>query len=84
LVGESGGLIDLLVERSLGGAIVEEVDSLAELADHVDAPDPLEDGPFLTELARRRPLVLGIGWCPGPDCVANEGLYTQYEQFQRQ
>jgi len=77
LVGESGGLIDLLVERSLDAAIVEEVDGLAELADRVDSPDPLEDGLFLKELVRRRPLILGIGWCPGPDRVANEGLYTQ-------
>jgi len=77
LVGESSGLIDLLIERSLDAAIVEEVDGLAELADHVDSPDPLEDGLFLKELVHRRPLILGIGWCPGPDCVANEGLYTQ-------
>ena len=81
MVGESGGLIDLLVERSLDGAIVKEVDGLAELAGCMDSPDPLEDGPFLNELVRRRPLVPGIGWCPGPDCVANEGLY---EEFQRQ
>jgi hypothetical protein len=51
LIEESGGLIDLLVERSLGGAIVEEVDNLAEPADRVDAPDALEDGPILKELA---------------------------------
>jgi hypothetical protein len=81
LVGESGGLIDVLVERSLGGAIVAEVDGLAGLADRVDAPDALEEGPLLKELARRRPLVLGVRWCPGAGRVANGGLYAQYEQI---
>jgi len=80
LVGESDGLV---VKRSLGGAIAAEVDGLAGLADRVDAPDALEDGPLLKELARRRPLVLGVRWCPGPDRVANAGLYAQYKQIQR-
>ena len=71
----------LLVERSPGGATVSEVDGLAGLADRVDAPDALEDGPLLKELARRRPLVLGVRWCPGSDCVANGGLYAQYKQI---
>ena len=37
-MGESGGL---LVERSLGGDMVAEVDGLAGPADRVDAPDAL-------------------------------------------
>ena len=68
--------------RTIHGAIVEEVDSLAELVDCVDVPNALEDRPILKELARRRSLVLGIGWCPGPNRIANGGLYAQYEQFQ--
>ena len=78
-VGEGGGFIDVLVERSLGGAAAE-VDGLAGLADRVDAPDALEDGPLLKELARKRPLVLEVRWCPGPDRVANGGLYAQCKQ----
>ena len=80
-VGEGGGFIDVLVERSLGAAAAAEVDGLAGLADRVDAPDALEDGPLLKELARRRPFVLEVRWCPGPDRVANGGLYAQYKQI---
>lgn len=80
LVGECGGLMDVLVERSLGGAIAAEVDGLAGLVDRVDVPDALEDGPLLKELARRRPL-LDVRWCPGADRVVNGGLYAQYKQI---
>jgi len=80
-VGEGGGFIDVLVERSLAGATAAEVDGLAGLADRVDAPDALEDGPLLKELARRRPLVLEVRWCPAADRVANGGLYAQYKQI---
>jgi hypothetical protein len=78
-VGEGGGFIDVLVERSLAAAA--EVDGFAGLADRVDAPDTLEDGPLLKELARRRPLVLDVRWCPAADRVANGGLYAQYKQI---
>ena len=47
----------------------------------MDAPDALEDGPLLKELARRRPLVLGVRWCPAADRVANGGLYVQYKRI---
>jgi len=81
LVGESGGLIAVLVERARGGGIGAEVDGLAGLVDRVEAPDALEDGLLLNELARRRPPVLGVRWCPGAERTANGGLYAQYGPF---
>jgi hypothetical protein len=76
LVGESGGRMAVLIERAKGGGTGAEVDGLAGLVDRVEAPDAFEDGLLLKELARRRPLVLGVRWCPGADRTANGGLYA--------
>ena len=81
LVGEWGGLIAVLVERAKGGSTGAEVDGLAGLVDRVEGPDALEDGLLLKELARRRPLALGVLWCPGADRTVNGGLYSQHGQI---